>query len=189
MGRGPGPRCGLGLTSGTPPVWWLLVLGLVVVAAACTDDGPTALDVEAVERQVPGVLLGGHPELVTDVDCGDPGPGGLGPLSCTAVVAGTPVPVIVHRPASDGRVRVESPAAMVVAVDLAGQVGDRLVTDTGVVTRVSCTPAVRVAFAGQSFDCVATDPDGREIALVATLVDADGGFRLDAELVSGSDSG
>jgi hypothetical protein len=37
-----------------------------------------------------------------------------------------------------------------------------------------------VAFAGQTFDCVATDPDGRALDLVATLVDAAGGFRLDA---------
>ena len=189
MGRGPGPRRRLGLTTGAPSVWSLLALGLVAAAAACADDGTTALDVEAVERQMAGVLLGGHPELVTDVDCGDPDPRGFGPFSCTAVVAGTPVPVMVHRPASDGRVRIESPVAVVTAVDLAGRAVERLAADTGVAARVSCTPSVRVAFTGQSFNCVATDPDGREIALVATLVDAGGGFRLDAALVSGSDSG
>ena len=172
MGRGPGIRRRLGLTA-------RLSL-LVVVASACGADGPTPLDLEAVERQVSGVLLPAHPDLVADVDCGEPASTGLGPMSCTAVVAGVEIPVIVHRPAVDGRIRVESPADLVAAVDLAGLAAERLTTDTGVTARVSCAPAVRVAFAGQTFDCVATDPDGRALDLVATLVDAAGGFRLDA---------
>ena len=170
MGRGPGLRRRLGLTA------------LVAAAAvACGSDGSASLDVGAVEREVPGVLLPGHPGLVVDVDCGTPDPAGLGPLPCTAVVAGVEIPVIVHRPAVDGRVRVESPADLVAAVDLAGRAAERLSAEIGVDARVSCTPAARVAFAGEAFACTATDPDGREIALVATLVDDVGGFRLDAD--------
>ena len=172
MGRGPGIRRRLGLTA------LLSLLG--VVASACGADGSTPLDLEAVERQVPGVLLPAHPSLITDVDCGEPASTGLGPMSCTAVVAGVEIPVIVHRPAVDGRIRVESPADLVAAVDLAGLAAERLTIDTGVTAHVSCAPAVRVAFAGQTFDCVATDPDGRTLDLVITLVDAGGGFRLDA---------
>lgn len=172
MGRGPGIRRRLGL---------IACLGLlVVVASACGADGPKPLDLKAVERQVPGVLLPGHPDLVVDVNCGELASTGLGAMSCTAVVAGVEIPVIVHRPAIDGRIRVESPADLVAAADLAGLAAERLTADTGVTARVSCTPAVRVAFAGQTFDCVATDPDGRALDLVATLVDAGGGFRLDA---------
>ena len=178
MGRGSGLRRRLGLTAAA--------LGLMaVVTAGCGADGPTPLDIGAVERQVPGVLLPGHPDLVADVDCGDPVPTGLGPMPCTAVVSGVEVPVIVHGPALDGRIRVESPADVVAAVDLSGRVAARLQADIGVEARVACTPAVRVAFAGQTFDCVATDPDARDIDLVATLIDADGGFRLDASPGSG----
>ena len=154
---------------------------MAVATVACGSDGPASLDIGAIEREVPGVLLPGHPGLVVDVDCGTPDPAGLGALSCTAVVAGMEIPVIVHRPAVDGRVRVESPVDLVSAGDLAGRAAERLSVETGVDAQVSCTPAARVAFAGEAFACTATDPDGREIALVATLVDDVGGFRLDAD--------
>jgi len=153
-----------------------------LVGAACGVGGDVTLDIDAVERQIPSVLLPGHPDLVTEVDCGSPDPAGLGPLSCTALVADTSVPVHVNRPGIDGRVRVRSPIEVVVAVDLAARVAERLRGDTGVDARVACSPSVRVAFSGESFACMATDPDGREIALVATLLGAAGGFRLDADL-------
>ena len=115
MGRGAGLRRRLGLNgSGLPAV---LVATLVV--AGCGVGGDVTLDIDAVERQIPSVLLPGHPDLVTEVDCGSPAPAGLGPLSCTALVADTPVPVHVNRPGIDGRVRVRSPIEVVVAVDLA----------------------------------------------------------------------
>ena len=154
----------------------------VLVGAACGGGGEATLDIGAVERQIPSVLLPGHPDLVTEVDCGSPDPQDLGPLSCTALVADTPIPVHVNRPGIDGRVRVRSPIEVVAGVDLAARVAQRLRGDTGVDVQVACSPSVRVAFPGEAFGCIATDPDGREIALVATLVDAAGGFRLDADL-------
>ena len=178
MGRGAGLRRRLGLNGSGLPA--LLVATLV--GAGCGVGGEAPLDIDAVERQIPTVLLPGHPDLVTEVDCGSPDPEGLGPLSCTALVADTPVPVHVNRPGIDGRVRVRSPIEVVVAVDLAARVAERLRGDTGVDARVACSPSVRVAFPGESFACMATDPDGREIALVATLLGAAGGFRLDADL-------
>ena len=178
MGRGAGLRRRLGLTGLGLPV--LLVATLV--GAGCGGGGEATLDIGAVERQIPSVLLPGHPDLVTEVNCGSPDPDGLGPLPCTALVADTPVPVHVNQPGIDGRVRVWSPIEVVVAVDLAARVVERLRGDTGVEARVTCSPSVRVAFPGESFACMATDPDGREIALVATLLGAAGGFRLDADL-------
>ena len=170
MGRGPGLRRRLGLTGPGLPA----LLATVLVGAACGGGGEVTLDIGAVERQISSVLLPGHPDLVTEVDCGSPDPQDLGPLSCTALVADTPVPVHVNRPGIDGRVRVRSPIEVVAGVDLAARVAERLRGDTGV--------DARVAFPGEAFGCIATDPDGREIALVATLVDAAGGFRLDADL-------
>ena len=96
-----------------------------LVGAGCGVGGEAPLDIDAVERQIPTVLLPGHPDLVTEVDCGSPDPEGLGPLSCTALVADTPVPVHVNRPGIDGRVRVRSPIEVVVAVDLATRVAER----------------------------------------------------------------
>ncbi len=178
MGRGPSLRRRLGLTG--PGLSALLAT--VLVGAACGGGGEATLDIGAVERQIPSVLLPGHPDLVTEVDCGSPDPQDLGPLSCTALVADTPIPVHVNRPGIDGRVRVRSPIEVVAGVDLAARVAQRLRGDTGVDVQVACSPSVRVAFPGEAFGCIATDPDGREIALVATLVDAAGGFRLDADL-------
>ena len=178
MGRGPGLRRRLGLTGPGLPV----LLATVLVGAACGGGGEATLDIGAVERQISSVLLPGHPDLVTEVDCGSPDPQDLGPLSCTALVADTPVPVHVNWPGIDGRVRVRSPIQVVAGVDLAARVAERLRGDTGVDVQVACSPSVRVAFPGEAFACTATDPDGREIALVATLVDAAGGFRLDADL-------
>jgi len=178
VGRGPGLRRRLGLTGPGLPV----LLATVLAGAACGGDGEATLDIGAVERQISSVLLPGHPDLVTEVDCGSPDPQDLGPLSCTALVADTPVPVHVNRPGIDGRVRVRSPIEVVAGVDLAARVAERLRGDTGVDVQVACSPSIRVAFPGEAFACTATDPNGREIALVATLVDAAGGFRLDADL-------
>ena len=154
----------------------------MLVGAACGGGSDVTLDIGAVERQISSVLLPGHPDLVTEVDCGSPDPEDLGPLSCTALVADAPVPVHVNRPGLDGRVRVRSPIEVVAGLDLAARVAERLQYDIGVDVRVACSPSVRVAFPGEAFACIATDPGGREIALVATLINAAGGFRLDADL-------
>ncbi|MDG2428718.1 MAG: hypothetical protein P8M16_09875 [Acidimicrobiales bacterium] len=138
------------------------------------------MNVGEVEQQVPAILLPGHPTLVTEVNCEDLDSGRLGAVRCTALVAGTEVPVIVHRPALDGRIRVETPANVVTGVDLSGWAAKRLMVDTGVDVSVTCTPAVRVAYAGEKFFCRATDAVGREIPLIATLLDSEGAFRLDA---------
>ena len=160
-----------------------VVLAMAVLAAGCGSDGAPDFDLEAIEAMVPAVLVPGHPEVVEGVDCGAPDPDGLGPVACTAILSGVEVPVLVHRPAIDGRIRVESPVEVVDAVDLAAEAAARLESDLGVAIVVACTPAVRVAREGQAFACTATDPRGRDHVLVATLVGRDGSFRLDLDLL------
>ena len=81
----------------------------------------------------------------------------------------------------DGRIRVESSVDLVEAVDVAAAATARLESDLGVVNSLVCSPAVRVAREGQTFACTATDPDGGDHHLVATLLDGDGAFRLDLD--------
>mgnify|MGYP006083585883 CR=1 FL=1 len=175
MGRGSGIRRRVGLTT----------LTVALIGAACAGDGSTTMDIGDVEQQLPSILLPGYPTLVTEVNCENLDPGRLGPVRCTASIAGAEVPVIVHRPARDGQIRVKTPADVVAGVDLAGRAAERLMTDTGVEASVICRPAVRVAYAGERFSCVANDSVGREIRLIATLLDSDGGFRLDAAPAEG----
>ncbi len=173
---------GSGLRRTNRPGVALVVLVVSVLAAGCGSDGAPDFDLEAIEAMVPAVLVPGHPEVVEGVDCGDPDPDRLGPVACTAILSGVEIPVLVHRPAIDGRIRVESPVEVVDAVDVAAEAAVRLESDLGVVIVVACTPAVRVAREGQAFACTATDPRGRDHVLVATLVGRDGSFRLDLDL-------
>ena len=173
---------GSGLRRTNRPGSTSAVLVLAVLAAGCGSDGAPDFDLEAIEAMVPAVLVPGHPEVVEGVDCGAPDPDRLGPVACTAILSGVEVPVLVHRPAIDGRIRVESPVEVVGAVDVAAEAAVRLESDLGVVIVVACTPAVRVAREGQAFACTATDQRGRDHVLVATLAGRDGSFRLDLDL-------
>ena len=173
---------GSGLRRTNRPGAASVVLVVAVLAAGCGGDGAPDFDLEAIEAMVPAVLVPGHPEVVEGVDCGDPDPDRLGPVACTAILSGVEVPVLVHRPAIDGRIRVESPVEVVGAVDVAAEAAVRLESDLGLVNVVVCMPAVRVAREGQAFACTATDPRGRDHVLVATLAGRDGSFRLDLDL-------
>jgi len=155
------------------------LLAAVVMVSACGGSEPPELDVGTVERAVPLVLLPDNPELVTDVACPLLASPGLGPVPCTASIAGLSVPLIVSRPGADGRVHVESPVELVMADEVASDAEERLDSDLGVDNEVTCEPALRVSRAGQEFACTATEPNGRTHRLVAVLVDAAGSFRLD----------
>ena len=173
---------GSGLRRTNRPGAASVVLVVAVLAAGCGGDGAPDFDLEAIEAMVPAVLVPGHSEVVEGVDCGDPDPDRLGPVACTAILSGVEIPVLVHRPAIDGRIRVESPVEVVGAADVAAEAAVRLESDLGLVNVVVCMPAVRVAREGQAFACTATDPRGRDHVLVATLVGRDGSFRLDLDL-------
>lgn len=159
-------------------------MALAAVGSGCGSDDPPPFDASSVVPLVADALLPGATHLVGDVACDDSGR--LGPMSCTAVVSGVEVPVLVHPPGLDGRIRIESPVEVVTGADVADRVAERLAADTGVDVRATCTPDARVVRTGQAFDCTASDPDGREIPLVATLVDDAGSFRIDWRPVSGS---
>jgi len=182
VGRGPGIRLRVGLTRPRPGWAGVLCAALLVMTVSCADAPVPALDIEAIEAEVPGLLVPTHPELVLDVDCGDPDPDGLGPIACTAILSGMEIPVVVHRPAIDGQIRVKSPVVVVDAVEVAAEVAERLESDLGVPNLVVCVPAVRVAAQGEQFSCSATDPGGRTISLMATLLGRDGSFRVDLDL-------
>ena len=155
------------------------MVAVVLLTAACGVTEPAGIDVEAVEQAIPLALLPDHPDLVTDVACPQLGSDGLGPVSCTAAVAVLAVPLIVSRPDVDGRVRVESPVELVLAVEVESLTEERLDSDLGVDNAVICKPALRVSRVGQKFACTATEPNGRIHSLMAVLVDGAGSFRLD----------
>ena len=178
MGRGSGLGRRLGLTDRRPTLWACVVVLAVLSMSGCGRPEPATLDIEVVEPLVPAALLPAPPALVVDVACGSPDPDRLGPVRCVATVSGVEVSVLVHRPAIDGRIRVESPALLVDAADVATRAAGRLEADLGFPVAVACRPAVRVAVPGQEFACRATDPEDRPMDLVATLVDTDGSFRL-----------
>ncbi len=155
------------------------MLVAVAVVTACGASEPAGIDVEAVEQAVPLALLPGHPELVADVACPLLASEGLGPVPCTATIAGLSVPLIVSRPSADGRVYAETPVELVMADEVASDAEERLDSDLGVDNAVTCEPVLRVSRAGQEFACTATEPNGRTHRLVAVLVDGVGSFRLD----------
>ena len=156
---------------------WLVLT--VASVAGCGGDGPSTFNAASVVPLVPDALLPSASHLVDDVECYLPEPSRLGPLACTAVVAGLEIPVLVHSPGLDGRIRIESPAKVVLATNGANHVNDRLRSETGVEARTACVPEARVARKGQAFDCTAIDPADRQIPIRVTLVDAAGAFRVD----------
>ena len=172
----------MGLTD--PHLSWTGVLFtvLVVLTAGCGGAPLPALDLEAIEAEVPALLVPAHPGAVEEVDCGDPDPDGLGPVACTAILSGREIPVVVHRPALDGRIRVESPVMVVDAIEVAARLAARLESDLGKPNLAQCTPAFRVASEGEQFSCTAIGPEGRTLLLVATLLGGDGSFRVDLDL-------
>lgn len=158
----------------------LLALVVVVVVVGCgSPDRPAAVDVEALEQAIPAGLVPDHPEVVTVVACPEITLDGLGPVSCTAIISGVDIPVKVTRPDHLDQMRVSTGVSLVRAVDVAVEVGERLVADLGDVGVVTCDPPVRVARAGQQFTCVVIDPSSRAHRFVATLSGIDASFRLE----------
>ena len=158
----------------------LAVLALVLVVSGCgAPDRPATVDVETLERAIPAGLVPDHPEVVTVVACPEITLDGLGPVSCTAIIAGVDVPVKVTRPDRLDRMVVSAGETLVRSVDVAAEVEERLVTELGDVDEVSCDPPVRVARSGQQFTCIVIDPASRAHRFVATLSGTDAAFRLE----------
>ena len=158
----------------------LAALALAVALVGCgSPDRPGAVDIEALERAIPAGLVPDHPESVTVVDCPEITLDGLGPVSCTAVIAGVDVPVKVTRPDRLNRMEVSIGVALVRAGDVEVEVEERLVADLGDVVDVSCDPPVRVARSDQQFTCVVIDPLSRAHRFHATLMGTDAAFRLE----------
>ena len=78
---------------------FLLAGALLAASTGCgSPERPTSVDVEALEAAIPASLVPEHPEAVTVVVCPEIAVDGLGPVSCTAIVAGVDVLVKVTRP-------------------------------------------------------------------------------------------
>tara|TARA_B100001123_G_scaffold393540_1_gene473589 strand:- start:587 stop:1093 length:507 start_codon:yes stop_codon:yes gene_type:complete len=159
---------------------FLLAGALLAASTACgSPERPTSVDVEALEAAIPASLVPEHPEAVTVVVCPEIAVDGLGPVSCTAIVAGVDVLVKVTRPDRLDQMEVSAAVSLVRATDVADEVGGRLAADLGGVDRVTCEPAVRVAVAGQEFACTVVDPKSRAHRFVATLHGPSGSFGLE----------
>jgi hypothetical protein len=105
----------------------------------------------------------------------------LSTVSCTVTIAGYPISVTVTGPDLFKGVRVSAADSLVWATDLADRVGEGLDADLGSGNSVVCEPAVRVAKAGQAFNCVVAGSDGKSRSFIATVLDATGSFRLEVQ--------
>lgn len=153
---------------------------VILIGVACGSTEPELLDRATLEKSIPGVLLPTAPHMVEQVSCPIMTAATLATISCSVTIAGYVMSVAVTGPGPLGGVRVTSPASVVWATDLAEQAVVRLDIDLAVDNRMTCRPEVRIARAGQVFDCTVFGPDGRPHWLVATLLDTTGSFRLDA---------
>lgn len=158
-----------------------LVVTVVLAVAACGSSEPQLVDPGALERSIPQALLPTAPELVEQVSCPPMDAERLSTVSCTVTIVGHPISVTVTGPDLFKGVRVSAADSLVWASDLADRAGERLDTDLGAGNSVVCEPVVRVAKAGQIFDCAVAGSDGQSRLFVATLLDATGSFRFDVQ--------
>ena len=178
---------GFGLGEGTSLTvrnWWKphpLVFMVVLAVASCGSSEPQFVDPGALERSIPRALLPTDPELVEQVSCPPMDAERLSTVSCTVTIAGYPISVTVTGPDPFKGVRVSAADSLVWASDLAERVVARLDVDLGPGNPVDCEPVVRVAKAGQAFNCVVAGSDGKSRPFVATILDATGSFRLEVQ--------
>jgi hypothetical protein len=159
------------------PGRWLAVAVAALLGAGCGSDAPHPFDPATLEGAIAVSLLPDHPEMIDGVTCPEIGESRI--TRCAVVIAGAEVQVVVDGPSDDRHVSVVTGIDLVWADDVAAVAAERLDADLGVVNDVVCGPVLRVAAAGQRFDCVATDPDGGDHRFVAEVLDRHGAFRLD----------
>ncbi len=153
---------------------------VVVLAGACNSaDRPNSVDISALVEAIPAELVPEYPEAVTDVVCPEIVFDGLGPVLCTAFLAGSEIRIKVTRPDVDGQMKVSTAVKIVYASDVAEELGGRLSQDLGDVEEVGCEPGVRVARSGEQFICRVTDRSRRTHRFITTLAGPDGEFRAD----------
>ena len=181
MGGGFGLGEGTSLTIRNRRTPRPLVVTVVLAVAACGSSEPQLVDPGALERSIPQALLPTAPELVEQVSCPPMDAERLSTVSCTVTIAGYPISVTVTGPDPFKGVRVSAADSLLWASDLADRVVERLDADLGPGNPVDCEPVVRVAKAGQTFNCVVAGSDGQLRPFVATVLDATGSFRLEIQ--------
>lgn len=151
------------------------------MAAACASTAPL-VDADALEEALPAALVPDDPSAVTAVSC----PGGIvaagDRVRCVATVAGVEVAVTVTVTGEEAGtgVTVSLAERLVDVADTAAAIAERLSRELGEPQQVDCEPpAVRVARAGETISCTATDPRGGHHPVQIEILDADGTWRLD----------
>ena len=152
-----------------------------LLLAACGSSEPRLVDPKALERSIPRALLPTAPQLVERVSCPPMVAEELSTVSCIVSISGYPISVTVAGPDAFKGVQVSVTDSLVWSSDLADQAKERLNADLGPGNSVICEPAVRVARAGQTFDCIVVGSDQKSRPFLATLLDNAGSFRLEVQ--------
>lgn len=190
MGRGARIRRVVDLTAPGPPrttrpgirrgvVTAAGLLGLAVVAGCGSTIESDEIDVGSITEAIPSAIAPQDPNVVTDVLC----PGIVlraGPaVSCSALLSGTEIPIVVRPVGGEGGVEISTTAPLLARADIEADLAARVEDDLGPGgASGSCSgPAVRVPAAGTLVDCEVVNRDGVILEFVVELLDDGGGYR------------
>ena len=136
----------------------------------------TRLDARALERNLPGQVVGDHPDLLTEVSCPSPIVKQQGVVTvCNAKLAETPVQLTVTQLDDNGAVSVALDKSLLDVVKSVAVLAARFTKDLSIDTTIECEgAAVRVLVVGETLQCTARDPSLRSRALVVTVLDDQG---------------
>ena len=142
----------------------------------------TRLDARALEGNLPGQVVGDHPELLTEVSCPSPIVKRRGVVTvCQAKLDDTPVQLTVTQGDDNGAVSVALDKPLLDVVKSVAVLASRFTKDLSINTTIECDgAAVRVLVVGETLQCTAHDPSLRSRTLVVTVLDEQG--TLDASL-------
>lgn len=153
------------------------LLAVALIGAACgrPDSG---FDVGSLEDAIPSSLIPDDPSLVENVSCPEPATSEATTIVCDATIAGRGIEVTAVLSAN-GTVAVSTDAILLDLADVASVAAERLTSDLGVESRVTCRDTVVVVVVADQFGCTATDSSGVEHELVVTVLDDTGNWSLD----------
>jgi len=154
-----------------------LALALALVAAACghPDSG---FDMDSLRSAIPASLVPDDPAAVTDISCPAPATSEATTIVCSASIAGVAVAVTAAISA-DGTADISTDVTLIDLAGVAAAAEQRLNSELGVGSVVTCPGSVVVSAAGDTFGCIATDQLGIERNLIVTILDEAGAWSID----------
>jgi hypothetical protein len=165
------------------PGWWLPGLAVVLAALvpACGVGPRRTLDARSIESRIAGQIASEYqlaPALIS-VACPTGTPAKTGrTFSCTATLAGQPLPIDGTVTNSRGGYTLEPTAAVLIPARLVPMLETRIAADLGAAATVDCGPKpVLVLPAGGTFGCTAT-VRGRPRPVTVTVEDLQGHVRF-----------